>query len=255
MIGNDKGFKIHALINMYNDHISLPFALDSVRDIADSIIVADGAYKKYYEHYVKVQEDAKPWSTDGTLEMLDILKKDLPPIKLIECPNGKPWVNQTVKRTALLDAVPLKDWFLILDGDEMFYGDVVNGVTEIMNSGCIAGHVPLFTVGLGMSGFWPFWHPRVFLKLPDMHYERKHWLLCDFAHRIIEATYPLWGTNRFVLAHFKVFRNHRRMMAHMSYMLEMSEAGWQEPDSKLFKSEFDDEEKEGKEVIRTATKG
>jgi hypothetical protein len=225
----DDSFRIHALICTYNDHVALPFALDSVRDTVDSIIVADGAYSKYYRHYRKFTKEAKPYSTDGTLEMLHILQRDLPPIKLIECPNGKPWTNQVVKRTVLLDAVPPKDWFLILDSDEMFWGDIKGGVHEIMSSGCIAGCMPLFNVGVDMSGLIPFWHPRVFLKLPGMHYERKHWFLCDFAHRVIEETYPLWHTDRFVMAHLKVLREHRRLAPHMSYMLDMEKSGFQEP--------------------------
>lgn len=233
----DKPFQIHCLICTYNDHVSLPFALDSVRDCVDSIIVADGAYKLYYDTYRKQEKSAKPWSTDGTLEILKILSKDLPPMKLIETPQGKPWVNQVQKRTALIDAVPDKDWFLILDSDEMFYGDVVKGVDEVMTSGCISGRVPLYNVGLDISGFIPFWHPRIFLKLPGMHYERKHWLLCDFAHRVIEHDYPVWGTDAFVLTHFKVFRSHRRLAPHMSYMHHLSLGGWLEPKSEVFKME------------------
>jgi hypothetical protein len=240
----DEPFNIHCLINTYNDHVTLPLALDSVRDSVDSIIVADGAYKKYYQMYKKADKTAKPWSTDGTLQLLKVLQRNLPPIKLIECPDGKPWQNQVVKRTALLDAVPDKDWFLVLDCDEMFFGNVKEGVYEIMESGCIAGFCPLYNVGLNVGGLYPFWHPRVFLKLPGMHYERKHWLLCDFAHRTIEKSYPVWGTNRFVLAHFKVFRNMRRLAPHMSYMLDMSKSGWQEPQSRMFSEELEMEERE-----------
>ncbi len=237
----DKPFKIHALIATYNDHMTLPLALDSVRDVADSIIVADGAYQKYYENYVRYDKNAKPWSTDGTLEIVEALRKDLPPITLLETPEGKPWINQVIKRTALLDAVPVKDWFIVLDCDEMLYGDVVGGVNEIMASGCIQGSVPLFNVGLDINGLIPFWHPRVFLKLPGMHYERKHWFLCDFAHRVIEHSYPLWVTNRFVMAHFKVFRDHRRLAPHMSYMLDMGKDGYQEPHSPYYKTELEQE--------------
>jgi hypothetical protein len=232
-----KPFKIHVLICTYNDHVLLPLALDSIRDVADSIIIADGAYTKYLEHFLRFDKSVKPWSTDGTLEMLKILQKDLPPIKLIETPNGKTWANQTAKRTALLEAVPDKDWFLILDSDEMFYGDVEGGVNEVMGSGCIAGCMPLFNPGLDMNGLIPVWHPRVFLKLPGMYYERKHWLLCDFAHRVIEHTYPLWMTNQCVLAHFKLFKHHRRMAPHMSYMLDMSKRGWQEPETNIIQSQ------------------
>jgi len=224
----DDSFKIHAVINTYNDHVALPFALDSVKDVVDSIIVADGAYDLYYKTYHQIDKRVKPWSTDGTLEMLSIFK-DMPPIKLIECPNGKPWPNQIVKRNALVDAVPDKDWFLILDSDEMFYGDVVAGVNEIMTSGCISGRVPLYNVGLEIEGWIPFWHPRVYLKLPGMHYKRKHWLLCDADDRMIPFEYPVWATNAFVLAHLKIFRDHRRIYPHEQYMLKLAEHGWVEP--------------------------
>ncbi len=241
-------FKIHALICVYNDHVALPFALDSVKDVCDSIIVADGAYDLYYKHYRKYDKNAKPWSTDGTLEILKSIP-NLPPITLIECPNGKPWKNQVVKRNALLNAVPIKDWFLILDSDEMFYGSVKKGVWEIMTSGCIAGRVALYNVGLDISGLIPFWHPRIFLKLPGMHYQRKHWLLCDWAERVIEVDYPVHATDSFVLAHFKVFKDHRRLAPHMSYMVDMSSKGWLEPKSEFFMKQKKEQELEVLEKI------
>jgi glycosyltransferase involved in cell wall biosynthesis len=234
-------FKIHALVCTYNDYPTLPLALDSVRDVVDSIIIADGAYKKYYDNFLKFDETVKPWSTDGTLGIIKSLEPILPPVKLIGCPDGKPWQNQTVKRTAMLDAVPDRDWFVILDSDEMFFGNLKNALYEVMGSGCIAGCMPLFQPGLDENGVYMFWHPRIYLKLPGMYYERKHWLLCDFADRVIEATHPLWMTNQCVLAHFKIFRNMRRLAPHMSYMLDMSKSGWQEPGSKIFKREDEDE--------------
>ena len=237
MSKEEKPFKIHALICTYNDLPTLPLAVDSVLESVDSIIVADGAYKLYYENYLKHDKTVKPYSTDGTREILEVFKEKNMPIKIINCPDGKPWANQVVKRTALLDAVPVKDWFIILDSDEMFYGNVTAGVDEVMRSGCVQGHMPLFNVGLDVSGLITFWHPRIFLKLPGMHYERKHWLLCDFAHRVLEETYPSWGTDKFVLAHLKLFRNHKRMAPHMSYMLDMGEKGWLEPNSEVFKTE------------------
>jgi|SRR3990170_1523308 len=231
-------FKIHALICTYNDYPTLPLALSSVKDVCDNIIIADGAYKKYFANFLKYDKNVKPWSTDGTLEIIKALEPNLPPVKLIMCPNGEPWLNQTEKRSAMLDAVPDKDWFIILDTDEMLFGNAVAGVNEVMSSGCIAGCMPMFSPGMGMNALLPFWHPRIFLKLPGMYYERKHWFLCDYAHRIIEQTYPLWMTNRCVLAHFKVFRNAKRLAAHSGYMLDMSVGGWLEPHSAMFKSEI-----------------
>ena len=236
---NHKGFKIHALINTYNDYPTLGLAIDSVKDVVDDIIIADGAYQKYYDTYLQYDKTVKPYSTDGTLGIIQALSKTgkMPPIRLIKCPL-KPWINQTQKRTALLNAVPIKDWFLILDSDEMFFGNVEAGVQEIMESGCIAGFTPLYNIGADISGFYPFWHPRIFLKLPGMHYARKHWLIEDFAHRIIETEYPVYGTDKFVVTHFKLFRHHRRTAPHMSYMLDMSQSGWLEPKSDMFRSEI-----------------
>jgi hypothetical protein len=241
-MSEEKPFKIHGVIATYNDHMTLPLALDSMKGVCDSIIIADGAYQKYFDTYSKFDKSAKPWSTDGTLEIIEALRPHLPPIQLIKTPNGKPWVNQVVKRTALLDAVPDKDWFIVLDCDEQLFGDVIGGVNEIMSSGCIAGFVPLYNIGLDMNGLLPFWHPRVFLKLPGMHYERKHWFLCDYAHRVIEHSCPIYGSNRFVLAHFKVFRDAKRLAPHMSYMLDMGKGGFQEPHSPMFKTELAQEE-------------
>jgi len=134
----------------------------------------------------------------------------------------------------LLNAVPEGDWFLILDSDEMLFGDVGQGLNDIMGSGCISGHVPLYTPGLDTERIKPFWHPRVFLKIDGMHYFRKHWLLRDYAGRVVAHTYPVKWTDAFVIAHLKAFKEQGRLAPHSGYMRMMSEAGWMEPHSAPF---------------------
>lgn len=223
---------VHATINLYNDYPTLPLCLNSLAPHVDSIIVCDGAYQKYYEVMLQDKnfEDAKPWSTDGSLEILKVIPK-LPPIKLIECPDGKPWVNQCEKRTALVDAIPPGDWFIVIDSDEMLYGDPEYALNGIMNSGCIAGSFPIYNPGLDVGNMRPYWHPRVFLKLPGMHYSRKHWLLRDEHQRVIENEYPVHWTDEMVLTHLKVFRHGSRLNPHLGYMHMMSIDGWLEPKS------------------------
>lgn len=220
----------HAIINLYNDYSTLTLAIHSVKDIVDSIIVADGAYKLYYDNYIKHHKDAKPWSTDGSFEILDALRVHVPPIKMIMCPDGRPWMNQCVKRTALIDAVPEGDWFIVLDADEMLYGDQQYGLQEIQSSGCLAGAMPFYNPGLDASTMFPYWHPRIFLKLDGMHYARKHWLLQDGEKRVIETCYPVKWTDEMVLAHLKIFRGKGRLMPHLGYMHMMSLEGWMEPE-------------------------
>jgi len=216
-------------MNIYNDYSTLPLAVNSVYEFVDDIIVADGAYQQYYDTFRQYHVKAKPWSTDGSIELLKALPHIEPKLKIIECPNGEPWENQCVKRTALLDAVPDGHWFIILDSDECLHGEVEEALQFIGLSGCIAGSTPMYTPGLDAGNFWPAWHPRVFAKLPGMNYSRKHWNLQDDVKRIIEKTYPVQWTDRMVLVHLKVFRGGKRLTPHLSYMEMKSLDGWLEP--------------------------
>jgi len=220
---------VHCLLNIYNDYATVGMAVHSIKDNVKTIIVADGAYRKYFETYRKYEKDAKPWSTDGSIQVLQAIPDVKPKLKLIECPCGEPWENQCVKRTALLDAVPEGEWFIILDSDEMMYGDVKPALRHIRVCGCIAGSMPMYTPGLDAGNFWPMWHPRVFLKLSGMNYSRKHWLLRDEHNRVIEKSYPVQWTDRMVLVHLKAFRGGRRLLPHLGYMHMMSLDGWLEP--------------------------
>jgi hypothetical protein len=221
--------QIHCLINVYNDYSTLPLAINSVSEIVDDVIVADGAYQLYFENFLKTNPNAKPWSTDGSLDILKSIPSIKDRLKIIEAPDGKPWLNQCVKRTALLDAVPQGDWFIILDADEMLYGDPDVGLNHIMKSGCLAGSMPLYNPGLDVGGFWPYWHPRVFCKLNGMHYSRKHWNLRDEEHRVVENSYPVKWVDSMVLVHLKTFRGKGRLNPHLGYMHMMSLEGWMEP--------------------------
>jgi len=221
--------QVHALISIYNDYSTLPLAINSVSDLVDSIIVADGAYNLYLKKFKETNPTAKPHSTDGSLQILQAIPSIKNKLKIIECPDGKPWLNQCVKRTALLDAVPQGDWFIVLDADEMLYGDPDHGFNHIMSSGCLAGSMPLYNPGLDVSGFWPYWHPRVFLKLDGMHYSRKHWNLRDGDHRVVENSYPVKWVDDCVLVHLKTFRGKGRLNSHLGYMRMMSLEGWMEP--------------------------
>jgi hypothetical protein len=218
----------HLLLNIYNDYSTLGLAINSVKDYVDTIIVADGAYQKYYEVFKQSQPDAKPWSTDGSVEILQAIPDIQGKLKFLECPR-EGWENQCVKRTALLDAVPEGDWFIVLDSDECLYGEVADGLRHIKASGCLAGATPMYTPGLDAGQFYPMWHPRVFLKLKGMNYDRKHWNLRDNVGRVLESHYPVQWTDFMVLVHLKVFRGGKRLSPHLSYMQMMSLDGWLEP--------------------------
>ena len=222
--------KFHALINIYNDRTFLPSCLESVKDVADNIIVADGAYKLYFERYREFIPDAKPYSTDGSLEFIKAFT-GLPEVHYIYSPQGREatWLNQVQKRTALLDAVPEGDWFLIIDADEMVMGDFQEAMENTYDSGCIVANCPLYNPGTHMERVIPSWHPRVFKKLPGLHYKGTHWHLRDQYERIIEDKYPIFHTEKFALIHFKSFKDQSRLIPHQNYMVDLMNRGWQEP--------------------------
>lgn len=221
--------QIHALISYYNDYATLGMAINSIEDQVDSIIACDGAYELYYKTIKQSNPAVQPWSTDGSTQILQASPTAKKKLKIIPPPNRKPWLNQCTKRTALLNAVPQGDWFVVLDSDEMLYGDVELGLNEIMRSGCLAGTMPLYNPGLDVGSMYPTWHPRIFLKLDGMHYSRKHWNLRDAEHRVIENSYPVKWTDSMVLTHLKVFRDRGRLASHHGYMHMMSLEGWMEP--------------------------
>jgi len=220
--------KVHALVNLYNDRMFLVPMLESIRQRVDSIIVADGAYELYYKEHLNFNPDAKPWSTDGSLELFKCVP-DLPALQFIPCPSGKPWSDQCTKRNALLHAVPNDDWLIVIDADEMIVGDLETGLKNLHDSGCIVGHTPLYNVGLGMARLYPAWHARVYQKFEDMHYYGTHWYLRDGFNRVIETCYPVKWINDFVFVHLKWLKNFGKLASHDNYMQTIKKRGWLEP--------------------------
>jgi len=220
--------KVHALLNLYNDRTFLSAMLESIREHVDSIIVADGAYQVYYDTFLELHPDAKPWSTDGSLEIIEAFP-ELPPVTMIGCPDDKPWLNQAVKRTALLDAVPNGDWLIIIDADEMLIGDVDGGMFDIYKSGCVVAGTPYYNPGLDAAALRMRWHPWIYKKQEGMHYHMTHWYLSDRHGRIFEERYPVHWTDKFVWVHFKAFKQLKRTVSHQDYMKLLSPQGWLEP--------------------------
>lgn len=228
--------KIHALLNIYNDRTFLPACLESVQDVVDSIIVADGAYMLYYESYKRLNRDAMPWSTDGTLEIIKSMT-GLPPITWVSPPLAEPnspidyecWPNQTDKRTALIEQVPIGDWFIIIDADELLMGDPKEAMEAVYDSGCLAASTPMYSPGTHEDRVKVEWHPRTFKKMEKMHYKGSHWHLRDKYGRIIEERYPIYWTDVMALVHLKPFKTQTRLIPHQNYMVELAGRGWLEP--------------------------
>lgn len=222
--------KVHALINLYEDRTFLAACLESIKDCVDEVIVADGAYDLYFERYKVFVPAAKPYSSDGSLEIVKNFR-GLPPLRMLNPPGGVEhcWPNQAIKRTALIDAVPVGDWFIIIDADEMLAGDFQEGLEHTLDSGCIVGSCPLYNPGTNMERLIRQWHPRLFKKLEGMRYVGTHWHLRDRYERILEEKYPVYWTDIFAFVHFKPFKDQTRLIPHSYYMADLLSRGWIEP--------------------------
>lgn len=218
--------KTHALINLYNDRTFLAACLESIKPIVEHIIVADGAYTTYLDCYKEFVPTAKPFSTDGSIQILKGFE-GLPDLTLLQREDC--WPNQTAKRNALVAEVPVGDCFIIIDADEMAMGDVQEAIEGFLDSGCVAMQNPLYTPGLNEDRVIPKWHPRVFIKKQGMKYEGTHWHLRDAQGRIIEEKYPMHYTDKMAIVHFKSFKDQSRLFPHQNYMLKLAEHGWVEP--------------------------
>jgi len=75
------------------------------------VIVVDGRYDPFPGESFH--------SDDGTLE----IARELADV-VIECPNGRPWPNEEVKRTAYFKVGENGDEYLVVDGDEEIIGSV-----------------------------------------------------------------------------------------------------------------------------------
>lgn len=98
--------KIAAIINVYEDAEFVERTLRSIEDIADKIIVADGAYKKYPYGNSAI-------SMDGTRNIVQEYA-DL----FFSCGINQPWESEEHKRNTLLAAVPQGWYALRIDADE-----------------------------------------------------------------------------------------------------------------------------------------
>jgi hypothetical protein len=128
----------------------------------------------------------------------------------------------------MINQVPDGDYFLGIDPDEMFMGDVQEGLEDFYESGCIAAQQPLFNPGLQADRVVAKWHPRIFKKMPGMHYEGTHWHLRDKFGRIIEEKYPMFWTDKFAIVHFKAYKDDSRLIPHQNYLADLMERGYVE---------------------------
>jgi hypothetical protein len=146
-------------MNVFNEAKNILKAIDSIYRVADEIHIYDGAYKNYPHE--------KPYSTDGTIDLIKKFPDVENKIKLFECTT--PYGNQIEKRTLMFKTGKEGDYFFKLDGDE--YITNAEEIRKYMD--CEVGYA------WALSNLYetPYMVTRLFKWRKGMHYAgRHHWL-------------------------------------------------------------------------------
>lgn len=100
---------VTACINVFNDVEWLEKCAASLQGKVKAIVVVDGAYEGFPHD--------KPYSTDGTIE----LARQFADIVVTK---DTAWESETVKRNHYVKYVPKNEWWLRIDADEEFRGNI-----------------------------------------------------------------------------------------------------------------------------------
>src|SRR5512133_818427 len=126
-------------------------ALRSLKNVSDKVLAIDGAYKEFpHEDFRSKKEtiDAAKSIADEVIEVTE------------------PWADEPAKRNAYLKLKSEKDYYIMLDADEVIEGEKPKGLVH-----------PTYRISLSTlrDGIWyPCFYNRLFRHHRGMHYYLKH---------------------------------------------------------------------------------
>lgn len=141
-------------VNFYDEVDFIDNAIDSLIGKVDKIVLVDGAYKDF-EHTI-------PWSTDGTLDIIEEWRQKYPDIISV-INNGGAWENEIEKRNAYFVGQE-GDYYIVLDADERLEGST-DGLEKQDD-----WQVRLFR----MDGVHPYFVYRIFRHRQGIRYFGTH---------------------------------------------------------------------------------
>jgi len=154
--------KIVATFNIYNEAQFIREAIESVL-WCDRIIVVDGAFEGF------PTSNGKPQSNDGTLEILEELAQKHRNKMVVL--NLQYFSKGLEKVYVCLSQVHYGEYFIHMNGDEVFEGDFV-GVRKHIKSYAL----PMYQIKeykVGDENDW-YWIPKILLKTPTLRFNGRH---------------------------------------------------------------------------------
>lgn len=145
---------LYGVLITYNDASSIKTAIESIYDKVNAIIAVDGRFKDF------PQIGGLDYSTDGTLEYLRSIDK----VSLIM----QTGLSEVDKRNLYLVGSQ-DDWYVHLDADEEWLGDIDIPKEADMQIAWMQRPTPRHFLK----------RIRLFRHVPGLHYENKHYWLKD----------------------------------------------------------------------------
>jgi len=132
---------MYAVIRTFNNEKTIRECLLSFLAHVDKVIILDGAYKQF------PHEQEIGASTDETKEICHGLCS---PKKLIWVDPEKP-LTQIAKNNLMFEYIPIGEWSLWIDADEIIEGEVAEAVKFAETS-------TFQSIGVPIKNFYPVWH-------------------------------------------------------------------------------------------------
>ena len=104
---------MYACYIVFNAEQTLEESLNSIVPYVEKVVIIDGAFRDYPHKF--------PYSTDQTKEIA--VKVCGEKLIWIDC-GAKAWIGQVTKRNEYLKHVPIGEWFIVIDADEVLKGNL-----------------------------------------------------------------------------------------------------------------------------------
>lgn len=189
--------KTIACLNIYNEIDFIKDCLESIKWV-DHIIMVDGAYQDF--------PHKSPGSDDGTVEAcLDFEHRSL---QLIT--SDIAWNSETEKRNEYLKHIePDADTYcLVIDGDEMFAGELPYLTEDVYSINQIRGALPVVPIEM-----------RIFRAMPGLHYVGAHNALWQWNRFLNSEDWPI--AQGCQIRHLTDLRSEKRKLLKGAYVRKL----------------------------------
>jgi glycosyltransferase involved in cell wall biosynthesis len=188
---------ITACYSVYNCASTLSESIDSVLPYVDGLVFVDGVCLELWwqTHCAHDPPPKDGKSTDGTLDVITKFEKKHRK-KILHFTQDRPWMHEVQKRNKTLELAKDSDYYLTVDGDCVYTGDVEGGLKDIVDSGK-CGEFQIYNYHNGLLVDKPTWTIWLWRHVLGIHFCRVHTMIFDENHVPLPQPYGVFRTTKF----------------------------------------------------------